>query len=100
MFDSITFEAGSGNRVWRGLDWGALAEATIFYDSVNVIVDAGSFHKFAAVVGPEILVHAIEAGYIKLFYRENMVGVMSSALDRTTATACRPVTASIERHRF
>lgn len=99
MFEAISFREGASNAVLRGLDWGTLAEALIFYDKVHVIIGPSTtLADFLRRFDPYVLANAVEEGHINLTYMENSYALLQATSDGPVWFA--PHAARIDRWQF
>jgi hypothetical protein len=73
MFEAICIRRQQ--RSGTPIDLGFLAEAMTFYRNVHVVADHEIFTFLVRVCGQDSLLAAIEQGFLKLSYLENMLGV-------------------------
>ncbi|MDQ5822782.1 MAG: hypothetical protein M3441_01045 [Chloroflexota bacterium] len=99
MFEAISFREGTSNALLRGLDWGTLAEALIFYDKVHVILSpSNTLADFLRRFDPYVLANAVEEGHINLTYMENSYALLQAMGDGPVWFA--PGAAGIDRWQF
>jgi hypothetical protein len=72
MFESLTIRRL--NDV-GGLDFGLLAESLLFYERVELVVNAGQLASLLRVCGYETLRELFDMGILKLTYFENGLAV-------------------------
>ncbi len=75
MFDSITVNTHTGSDV---PDFGLVAEALIFYDRVNFIVNPVHLLSLLRVCGHEVLRELFDMSALSLTYLENHAGVRTT----------------------
>ncbi len=63
--------------VEKPIDLGMLAEALLFYQSVNVICNRSTLKQLIIECGYETLLEFITAGYLKLTFLENNTGILT-----------------------
>jgi len=72
VFESITIRRLVDTD---GLDFGLLAEALLFYDKVNLVVDSAQLQSLVRVSGHETLRELFDMEALSLTYLENIFGV-------------------------
>lgn len=75
MFESIIICKEQNIKAHKPIDLGSLAEALLFYQSVNVIAEPSILRQLITECGYDTLLELIEQGFLKLSYLENFVGI-------------------------
>jgi hypothetical protein len=78
MFQSISIGRQQIGAFQPPVDFGILAEAMLYYDTVHLVADYGLLKHLLSICGPEDFLQFMEDQRLKIIYMENMIGIQTT----------------------
>lgn len=82
MFERITIRRSTQFGAYDGVELGSLAEAILFYGTVDLLIHRGTLRKLLAACGPQTTLRLLEGGYVVPQYLHWNPGIYTENLGR------------------
>jgi hypothetical protein len=78
MFETIVIKKYQYYNVEKPLNLGMLAEVMLYYHNVILCADRSMLNQLLKEIGPELLIDYLQAGFLKIQYMDNFLGVITN----------------------